>query len=553
VVGPQWIESILEVTGLDPLGVQAISIRIYGYLLPGISNVTNRLRYYSFLCWVLYNYTKKGGSNNLDDWRMYIRKAEFLFSLISDVHHINEQGSSSTVGSDTSTPLIKKYDLDVIDLTKYTQYEDSPDRYFQNKGGGFAQYYKGPMENLKLVIKGGPLRVQLAENVKTTGERRFGVKAALVFSKNRYIELFHNCITKGKVTRNELSSMAESLCACQIINNTEEYDLLVNLLFDADKEYGRSGSRRRKTFYLILKFLKDTKSHGLSIEEYRNICMYRHYHNGQSLNISHHYDDVLSIWHIYQMHEYFCYALQSLLYVFERMIDEYQGSFDDIAELIKGEIQRGMSASLPSDLKSFSDVRFDAGTKLDAFINSIAFSNKSDSDWYSNTISEYYLKHEIDKFIEAKNLTAIFCLAYILLVKIHLKTNVSKDFYNYGENLNFRIYSSNIITLNKMIETTNDLWAFIRQVLRECVVDRHTIVALRKFRYEKKSTLRYSIEKNVYVRTNKLKYDVPVFTNPRLQQAFRFLEDLGMAEKMDNKKYIITSAGKQFLVGINEL
>ena len=98
MVGPQWIESISEVTGLDPLGVQAISIKIYGYLLPGMSNVTNRLRYYSFLCWVLYNYTKKDGSNSIEDWRSYIRKSEFLFSLISDVHHIDDHGYSGAYG-----------------------------------------------------------------------------------------------------------------------------------------------------------------------------------------------------------------------------------------------------------------------------------------------------------------------------------------------------------------------------------------------------------------------------------------------------------------------
>ena len=35
MTGPQWLESIIEISGLDPLGIQAISINIYGDLLPG--------------------------------------------------------------------------------------------------------------------------------------------------------------------------------------------------------------------------------------------------------------------------------------------------------------------------------------------------------------------------------------------------------------------------------------------------------------------------------------------------------------------------------------
>jgi hypothetical protein len=285
--------------------------------------------------------------------------------------------------------------------------------------------------------------------------------------------------------------------------------------------------------------------------------MYRYYPDGKPIEVSPYYNDVLSIWYIYQMHEYFCYALQSLLYIFERMIDENQGSFEDIAELIRDEVQRGMSTSLPSNLKVFSKVRFDFGATLDSLINSVAFANEDESNWFSNSISEFCIKNDIDEFIKTKNLSAILCLAYILLVKIYLKTCASKDFYNYGDNLNYRIYSSNInsfnIVIKRKVNTKNDLWVFIWQVLKEFVVDRHTIVALRKFRYEKKSTMRYSIEESSYVRTSKLKYDIPVFTNPRLQQAFRFLEDIGMAAKMDNKKYTITPEGELYLSGMNEL
>lgn len=556
MIGPQWLESISEVNGLDPLGVQAISIRIYGYLLPGISNVTNRLRYYSFLCWVLYNYTKEIGSSDLDKWRMYLRKAEFLFSLISDAHHINDLNyNSSLVGSDTSTPLIRKHNFDSFDLNKYTQFEYSPDRYFKNKGGGFAQAYKGPMEDLMLVVSGGPLRVKLADDIVTNKVTRYGKKAALAFSKNNNLKLFHDCIVNGIVSKDDLDKMS-NLCACQILNNPDEYFILLHLLFNDKYMLGDQGERRRKTLFLILKFMMESKISALSIDDFRNICMFGHYLDSRSIHIPDQYNNILSIWGIYQIHEYFSFALLSLLYVFEKVIDSNAGSFDEITSFIKEDVLE-RNKSYPHN-SPYSKVKFDADMSLNNFITIIDSLTENESTWFSNTTSEYYIENAIIYLIKKSNtLSDVFCLAYILLAKIHLRTRNLVNNYNYGEKINERIYASNINRLNyeigKLISKESRLWDFISRVLKTFVIDRHTIVALRKFRYEKKSTLRYSMDDRSYVRTNKLKFDYPVFTNPRLQQAFRFLEDLGMLQRVNNKKYTITQVGIDYIENLHEL
>ena len=40
-----WVKKTYQTKGQDPLGVQAPSIHIYGELLPGITNATDRARY----------------------------------------------------------------------------------------------------------------------------------------------------------------------------------------------------------------------------------------------------------------------------------------------------------------------------------------------------------------------------------------------------------------------------------------------------------------------------------------------------------------------------
>ena len=56
---PQWTSKI-EKRGLDPLGMQNSGVVLYQALLPGISNVTLRMRYYGFFCWLSDAYARRG-------------------------------------------------------------------------------------------------------------------------------------------------------------------------------------------------------------------------------------------------------------------------------------------------------------------------------------------------------------------------------------------------------------------------------------------------------------------------------------------------------------
>ena len=55
-----WVKPAHEIGGLDHLGVQAPCIHIYSDLLPGITNVTDRARYYSFYPWLLSRFEASG-------------------------------------------------------------------------------------------------------------------------------------------------------------------------------------------------------------------------------------------------------------------------------------------------------------------------------------------------------------------------------------------------------------------------------------------------------------------------------------------------------------
>lgn len=77
-VVPQWLKSS-KVNGLDQLGIQVISIALYSDLLPGITNVTDRVRYYSFYPWLLHRYALDIKKRDLTTWQNHLRRARRRF------------------------------------------------------------------------------------------------------------------------------------------------------------------------------------------------------------------------------------------------------------------------------------------------------------------------------------------------------------------------------------------------------------------------------------------------------------------------------------------
>jgi hypothetical protein len=74
---PEWTE-YRKKNGLDLLGMQNTSVALYQRLLPGISNVTLRVRYYGLYAWLSWVYANRIGDTN--------PKAEALYALTAQRH-----------------------------------------------------------------------------------------------------------------------------------------------------------------------------------------------------------------------------------------------------------------------------------------------------------------------------------------------------------------------------------------------------------------------------------------------------------------------------------
>ena len=79
---PEWTK-LRQKSGLDPLGMQAASVNLYQRLVPGISNVTLRIRYYGLYAWLCRTYAERIGDTSLETWKRTVRRAEALLALIA--------------------------------------------------------------------------------------------------------------------------------------------------------------------------------------------------------------------------------------------------------------------------------------------------------------------------------------------------------------------------------------------------------------------------------------------------------------------------------------
>ena len=242
-----WVKQPAPAVGLDHLGSQALCIYLYGRLLPGITNVTDRARYYSFYPWFFWAYEKEFSHIVWEEVVDRFRKADCLFTLIALRHAAKtdqdeDNHGIAMVGRDT---LGKVFNEQTIYLSAYaTREPDNPNRYFKNKLGGLGQYYLGTLKDFGILVGNSRTGVQYFK------DRTQDIAEAMDRGVNR--ALFFETLKNDKVTSEDLDALS-SLCPCQLsVSATVEQATLVDLFFDRSNIFEKEGLQRRLTLSLML-------------------------------------------------------------------------------------------------------------------------------------------------------------------------------------------------------------------------------------------------------------------------------------------------------------
>jgi hypothetical protein len=121
-------------------------------------------------------------------------------------------------------------------LSDYATQEKVPNRYFQNKFGGLGQYYRGTLQELKILNASGRDIIQY-----TIGR---GDTLAEAMDASVDGDVFFRVLKEDQITVETLDDLAP-FCPCYLPVSASEHHVLVDLFFDRQNLYREEGRQTR--------------------------------------------------------------------------------------------------------------------------------------------------------------------------------------------------------------------------------------------------------------------------------------------------------------------
>jgi len=210
---PAWTE-YRNKNGLDPLGMQNSSVILYQSLLPGVSNVTLRMRYYGFYAWLCRTYATRLGNTDPEEWKRFIRRAEALYALTAYRHG----GEGGVAGIDWAQGALDDSD-DTTPINFAAAAEPgSEDFYLKQAWGAYGAAYRSQLFEIGIFDESEDHDLPLPSKI---GDR---LANAFEESAGKTASLFYDIIQRGNVTPNELNGLAP-LAPSEIGFTSTERDL----------------------------------------------------------------------------------------------------------------------------------------------------------------------------------------------------------------------------------------------------------------------------------------------------------------------------------------
>jgi hypothetical protein len=527
-----WVMPPEPIRGLDHLGVQAPCIALYGQLLPGITNVTDRARYYSFHPWVLWSFERRYTDHSVDEFRRVLRRAECLFALIA-IRHARVVGDNddglhgrAMVGRDK---LLRIEEDSTFALEDYATLE-GPNRYFKNKLGGLGQYYFGPLRDLRVL-----------DHYQGTGYPGYdderGRKLAEAFASAVPEDAFFRVLEQPTARWEELDELA-AFCPCGLPDNAAEHDLLLDLFLARTALFqGDGGTTRRASLGMML----DLASQAARDPDYAFEGLLRGgaytgtLVDGSTWLVAKPLERVLRGWGTYQRNELLSLAVQGLFAAVLRAIER------DEAQSIR---QASDAADIAVRLLSSRDG--DLKLSLDALIPRVRSELPALADWQ-------HQDHELQRGWRLQNLplnddTKLEEIAQESISILLALLARGIDEYPYGDfELDPEYFDPREVHLLSLRHASKTEWTaltvegWVRWLAVQWGVARHLRVALRKLRGERRDTFRIRpLEGELRV----VEAPAPVFTQPRVSRAQQILRDLGLVDYDAENVMVLTARGR---------
>lgn len=513
---PEWTE-YRKKNGLDPLGMQAASVQLYQKLLPGISNVTLRVRYYGLYAWLAREYAKRVGDTDPIKWQRYVRRAEALYALVAE-----------RKGSETGVAGIKwaKRTLEARRGKEINFSADaepgSPSYYLRQAWGAYGAAYASQ------VFEIGIFAEAVSHDIPVPSEG-LGDDTAAAFddSLGKLGKLFISAVGDGRVSRSFLDRLAP-ITPSGIPSNGDERSIYESILF------AKAGPRRspdfdRRESLMLLLALSGHTGGSPSASQVRWMLYAGYDYRERAIDFAGEQQEAHRLrWWVYQANDLLHVCYEGLLKFSLDVLGEYPAGIS-LPRLI-GECSSRLSDARKKKPRDWAAFRKDNPPPENCLHP-------------GDRTGEFHLQAELLRGTRPKVLSGPehAWLALRLLAVLHNRIEASaKDPAEELRGVRHDVLHT-LVTEIRFLDANKgrDFPEFIARLFEERVIRRHLWVGLRKFRSQRDYTfLIESDEGRVRLRA----VDGPVFTNPRLGPALTFLKDIHL---VDGKG--LTARGKKLV------
>lgn len=532
-----WLERDRNIIkGLDHLGVQSVSVNLYTVLLPGITNVTDRARYFAFYPWVVHRYAQAEGTRGRTEWLTWFRRLDFAYCLASVAHEIASGSSAArataAVGADTARSLLRDATgAELIDFRAAADLDSAgkvpkKNAYFQNKEGGLAQYYKGPMRDLGLI------QIDSAHqfpNIKLTSYAGLPIAESLDDSHafNQLIEIAR----AGKARFTQLAKLGAELGPSSIASGSREQRLLRALFDGTDDNLCRaqttlSRSWRRNWIRLALSYTRDAEAvEGEFPEEFRWACHSEALPDGSKWHLPDDLRSVSAAWGSYQRNDLLNFALECFFWMVLRAVDARPQTPRRVATRIADLACAAINET--DDTPALGPI----DGSVSAWVGACQRSDGRDSDPWDET-STWRWVEALRSALGDERDDLIGAWAVRVLGRLASERGTFQAHPFEGIPGGPEMAAAHEVQFHSWLDrasrrSSESARSFIAELVLEWGVFRHLRVATRKLAAQGVSTFKLRPERGQLVLASE-DIPYPTLTNPRIRQGHRILVDLGL-------------------------
>jgi hypothetical protein len=523
-----WLSAPRSIKGQDQIGSQAPCELTYSQLLPGITNVTDRARYFSFYPWITWSLDTRYKSANESEYIELYRKADCLYTLIAAYESTlsgHTKHADAMIGRLSLLPALNKLQAgSILRLSDYATQDEVKQRYFKNRMGGLGQYYVGSLAELGICFKSpsGPWIKYTEEFGRVIAE---AVDAKLPSTK------FWETVDRDTITIEDLSSLRD-FSPHLLPEIAEEQSILIDVFFARKKYIETVGDdpkadQRRLTLALLLdlgKHMTPDDMGQISEWTFRPAVYAASLPGGIPWNVPVALQETRTLWSIYERSDLLSTAS---LIIFAASLKQIRKEASDNAVLYESvESFASYFAKSPEMTKNLFRL---SGATFGDIVESVHTSGPRLADW-EDSRHEFTVEDRLLDEWRREDRSSEYFVAEALQVLALLAAREPSFPSAYGNLLiqeaELKAYPINLVSFQDRARkwASLDLASVTFDMISWCL-NTHITVALRKLWQTRTSSFHLRPGENGLQVVGDI--PPPTRTLPRIKQSLRILEDLG--------------------------